>query len=225
MLRVVRRRNIERGDNPGGARRIADRFSWWDNHIMSLQIEPLAIPDVILVTPPIYRDARGFFSETFNGAALASAGIDAQFVQDNHSLSRSKGVIRGLHYQIAPRAQGKLVRVVRGAIFDVAVDIRRGSPHFGQHVSATLSAENWSQLWIPIGFAHGFCTLEPDTEVIYKVTEFYAPECDRGIAFDDPNLAIAWPVSADQATLSEKDREQPKLAQLDEQFAFDAASR
>jgi dTDP-4-dehydrorhamnose 3,5-epimerase len=192
---------------------------------MSLQVKPLAIPDIKLVTPPIYRDARGFFSETFNSAALATAGIDAQFVQDNHSLSRTKGVIRGLHYQIAPRAQGKLVRVVRGAIFDVAVDIRRGSPHFGQHVSATLTAENWSQLWIPVGFAHGFCTLEPDTEVIYKVTEFYAPECDRGIAFDDPKLAIAWPILADRATLSENDRKQPNLAQLDEQFAFDAASR
>jgi dTDP-4-dehydrorhamnose 3,5-epimerase len=187
---------------------------------MALHVESLAIPDVKVITPPIFRDARGFFSEIYNASALASAGIDAKFVQDNQSLSRAKGVIRGLHYQVEPHAQGKLVRVVRGAIFDVAVDIRRGSPYYGQHVSITLSAENWSQLWIPIGFAHGFCTLEPDTEVIYKVTEFYAPECDRGIAFNDPALGIAWPILADEMTLSEKDAKLPYLAELEEQFAF-----
>jgi dTDP-4-dehydrorhamnose 3,5-epimerase len=187
---------------------------------MALHVEALSIPEVKIMTPPIFRDDRGFFSETYNAAALASAGINATFVQDNQSLSRAKGVIRGLHYQVAPRAQGKLVRVVRGAIFDVAVDIRRGSPHFGQHVTVTLSAENWSQVWIPAGFAHGFCTLEPDTEVIYKVTDYYAPECDRGIAFDDPALGIAWPVPANEATLSDKDRKHPTLAELDEQFAF-----
>jgi dTDP-4-dehydrorhamnose 3,5-epimerase len=187
---------------------------------MALHVEALSIPEVKLITPPIFRDDRGFFSEIYNKDALSSAGVDAHFVQDNQSLSRARGVIRGLHYQLAPRAQGKLVRVVRGAIFDVAVDIRRGSPHFGQHVTVTLSAENWSQLWIPAGFAHGFCTLEPDTEVIYKVTDYYAPECDRGIAFDDPALGIAWPVSSHEATLSEKDRKHPTLAELDEQFAF-----
>lgn len=187
---------------------------------MSLQVEPLRIPDVKLITPEIFRDSRGFFSETFNGAALSSQGIDAHFVQDNQSLSRAKGVIRGLHYQVAPRAQGKLVRVIRGAIFDVAVDIRRGSPHFGQHVAVTLSVGNWSQLWIPAGFAHGFCTLEPDTEVIYKVTEYYAPECDRGIAFNDPALGISWPIPINEATLSERDLKHPMLAELDEQFVF-----
>jgi dTDP-4-dehydrorhamnose 3,5-epimerase len=187
---------------------------------MTFLLESLGIPQVKMIKPPIFRDERGFFSETYNSAALSSVGIDANFVQDNHSFSRAKGVIRGLHYQVAPREQGKLVRVVRGSIFDVAVDIRQGSPHFGQHVAVTLSAENWSQLWIPVGFAHGFCTLEPDTEVIYKVTDFYAPECDRGIAFDDPALGIAWPVSADAALLSEKDRKHPTLAELDKQFVF-----
>jgi dTDP-4-dehydrorhamnose 3,5-epimerase len=184
-------------------------------------IEKLEIPAVIRITPKIFRDARGFFSETYNAAALASAGIGAAFVQDNHSLSRAKGVVRGLHFQTAPKAQGKLVRVTRGAIFDVAVDIRHGSPTFGKHVTAVLSAENWAQLWVPPGFAHGFCTLEPDTEVVYKVTELYAPECDRGLAWNDPALAIAWPVSEADAVLSDKDRQHPRLADLPEYFSFD----
>lgn len=189
---------------------------------MPLDVKPLAISEVKLVTPPIFRDARGFFSETYNQAALAAAGIDAVFVQDNQSLSRARGVIRGLHYQLEPHAQGKLVRVVRGSILDVAVDIRHGSPTFGRHVSAVLSAENWAQLWVPAGFAHGFCTLEPDTEVIYKVTDLYAPECDRGIAFDDPALAIAWPVAAGEAVLSDKDRRHPRLADLPPPFTYRA---
>lgn len=187
---------------------------------MLLHVESLSIPDVKLVTPPIFRDDRGFFSETHNAAAFASAGIHADFVQDNQSLSRSKGVIRGLHFQIKPRAQGKLVRVIRGAILDIAVDVRKGSPHFGEHVAVTLSAENWAQLWIPVGFAHGFCTLEPDTEVIYKVTGYYSPECDRGIAYDDPALGIVWPVPSSEAILSEKDRNQPRLADMDAPFEF-----
>ena len=178
---------------------------------MAVRVVSLAIPEVKLVTPPIYRDERGFFSETYNSDALAEAGIDAVFVQDNQSLSRAKGVLRGLHFQIEPQAQGKLVRVVRGAIFDVAVDIRPGSPTFGQHVTAILSAANWSQLWIPVGFAHGFCTLEPDTEVVYKVTAPYAPASERGIAFDDADLAIAWPVARGEAILSEKDSRLPRL--------------
>ncbi len=146
-----------------------------------MRIEALALQEVKLLTPKIFRDERGFFSETYNRKALVAVGIDRTFVQDNQSLSRTKGVLRGLHFQIAPHPQGKLVRVTRGAIFDVAVDIRQGSPSFGRHVSAMLSADNWSQLWVPEGFAHGFCTLEPDTEVIYKVTDFYAPECERGL--------------------------------------------
>ena len=186
-------------------------------------VTPLEIPAVLLVTPRIFRDERGFFSETYNRKALAESGLDAEFVQDNHSLSRTRGVVRGLHFQVAPRAQGKLVRVTRGAIFDVAVDIRVGSPTYGRHVAAVLSADSWTQIWLPVGFAHGFCTLEPDTEVIYKVTDYYAPECDRGIAWDDPDLAIDWPVDPETAVLSDKDRRHPRLAELPPQFAYDAA--
>jgi dTDP-4-dehydrorhamnose 3,5-epimerase len=190
--------------------------------LMPVAVQPLAIADVKLVTPAIMRDARGFFSETYSRAALAEAGIDAEFVQDNQSLSRAAGVVRGLHYQLEPHAQGKLVRVVRGAIFDVAVDIRQGSPTFGQHVASLLSAENWSQLWVPAGFAHGFCTLEPDTEVIYKVTAYYAPQSDRGIAYDDPDLGIRWPVVPGQAVLSPKDQRHPRLRDLPAQFTWRA---
>lgn len=189
---------------------------------MPLEVQALAIAEVKLIAPAIVRDDRGFFSETYSRKALAAAGIDAEFVQDNHSLSRAKGVVRGLHFQADPHPQGKLVRVVRGAIFDVAVDIRRGSPTFGRHVSAHLSADNWQQLWVPIGFAHGFCTLEPDTEVIYKVTDLYAPASDAGIAWDDPDLGIAWPVAASQAMLSEKDRRLPRLRDLPALFSYRA---
>jgi dTDP-4-dehydrorhamnose 3,5-epimerase len=185
-----------------------------------VEVRPLAISDVKVITPSIFKDERGFFSETYSRRALAEVGIDADFVQDNHSLSRTRGVLRGLHFQTEPFAQGKLVRVLRGAIFDVAVDIRRGSPSFGKHVSCVLSAENWSQMWIPAGFAHGFCTLEPDTEVIYKVTAFYAPQCDKGIAFDDPDLGIAWPIPGGEVVLSEKDRHHPRLRDLPAQFTY-----
>jgi len=133
-------------------------------------------------------------------------------VQDNHSLSRDRGVVRGLHCQVAPSVQGKLVRVVRGAIWDVAVDIRRGSPTYGRHAAAVLSAENWQQLWIPGGFLHGFCTLEPDTEVVYKVTADYDRAAERGVIFDDPDLALPWPIDPGSAVLSDKDRELPRLA-------------
>ena len=177
-----------------------------------MQITSLAIPDIKVITPNIFRDDRGFFSETFNVAALNKAGFDEVFVQDNHAMSTQVGVVRGLHFQIGSAAQGKLVRVVRGAIFDVAVDIRSGSPTFGQHVARKLSAENWEQLWVPVGFAHGYCTLEPDTEVIYKVTAFYDPVSERGIQFDDPALGIAWPVDRHKARLSAKDLENKPLA-------------
>jgi dTDP-4-dehydrorhamnose 3,5-epimerase len=185
-----------------------------------MQVEALAIYEVKLLTPAIFRDERGLFCETYNRKTLADAGIDCAFVQDNQSLSRAKGVLRGLHFQIAPHPQGKLVRVTRGAIFDVAVDIRRGSPTFGRHVTAILSADNWCQLWVPEGFAHGFCTLEPETEVIYKVTDFYAPQCDLGLAWDDPELGIAWPLSVTQAILSDKDRRHPRLRDLPPHFTY-----
>jgi dTDP-4-dehydrorhamnose 3,5-epimerase len=177
-------------------------------------VEPLAIPDVKRIVPKVLADPRGTFAETYSRRALAAAGIDAEFVQDNHSVSKAKGVVRGLHFQLPPHAQGKLVRVVRGAILDVALDLRQGSPTYGRHVSELLSAENGVQLWVPPGFAHGLCTLEPDTEVIYKLTAYYAPDCDRGLQWDDPALAIAWPVAVAEAILSDRDRAHPTLAEL-----------
>jgi dTDP-4-dehydrorhamnose 3,5-epimerase len=185
-----------------------------------MQIKRLPIPEIKLVTPKIFKDARGFFSETWSARELAEVGITAQFVQDNHSQSCARGVIRGLHFQSTPHAQGKLIRVIRGAIFDVAVDIRHGSPTFGRYVSAVLSAENWSQIWVPVGFAHGFCTLEDDTEVIYKVTDYYAPDCDCGLAWDDPDLGIDWPVAPTEAILSDKDRRHPRLKELRSPFCM-----
>lgn len=185
-----------------------------------MEVTDLALSGIKLIKPKIFRDGRGFFSETFNARALAVVGITATFVQDNHSLSRQKGVVRGLHFQAPPHAQGKLVRVSRGSIFDVAVDIRVGSPTYGRHVSAVLSAANWQQIWIPEGFAHGFCTLETDTEVLYKVTDTYAPECDRGLKWDDAALAIAWPVAPSAAILSPKDTQHPPLVDLRSGFVI-----
>ncbi|WP_422732923.1 dTDP-4-dehydrorhamnose 3,5-epimerase [Microbaculum marinum] len=160
------------------------------------------------------RDTRG------DGGRAEAAGVGEPFVQDNHSLSGQAGVIRGLHFQAPPHAQGKLVRVSRGAILDVAVDIRTGSPTYGRHVARELSAENWLQLWVPPGFAHGFCTLVPDTEVQYKVTAYYAPDHDHGLAFDDPALGIDWPVDAADAILSDKDRRHPALSDLPAHFSY-----
>lgn len=177
-----------------------------------------AIPEVRIVKPRRFGDHRGFFSETYNSKAMAEAGIGATFVQDNHSLSATKGTIRGLHFQIPPFAQDKLIRVVRGSILDVAVDIRRQSPTFGQHVAVVISAEEWNQLFIPVGFAHGFCTLEPDTEVIYKVSAFYSAEHDRGILWNDPDLHIDWPVSSGTGVLSDKDKLHPRLKDLPAYF-------
>jgi dTDP-4-dehydrorhamnose 3,5-epimerase len=178
------------------------------------------VRDVALVTPRRIGDARGFFSETYRLDLLAKSGVNAAFVQDNHVYSAERGVLRGLHFQLEPRAQGKLVRCARGSILDVAVDIREGSPTYKRHVAVVLSAENWRQLWVPAGFAHGYLTLESNCEVIYKVTDYYAPECDRGIAWDDPDLAIDWGMAGSELILSDKDRRQPRLAEVAPLFKY-----
>jgi dTDP-4-dehydrorhamnose 3,5-epimerase len=177
-------------------------------------VEETALAGVKIITPRKQGDHRGFFSETHNQRVFEQAGIALQFVQDNHSLSAEVGTIRGLHFQSPPFAQDKLVRVIRGAILDVVVDIRASSPTFGKHVTVELSAENWRQLLVPTGFAHGFCTLETDTEVLYKVTNYYSATSDLGLAWDDPALGIVWPVAPDQAILSNKDRTHPLLKDL-----------
>ena len=190
---------------------------------LSMDIVSLDIPDVKLITPRRFGDNRGFFSETWNRAAFSEAGIEADFVQDNHSLSAMAGTLRGLHFQIPPFAQAKLVRVSRGAVFDVAVDIRKGSPTYGQWVGAELSAENWAQMYVPKGFAHGFVTLLPDTEVQYKVDAPYAPAHDRGIAWDDSDIAVAWPLEGRAPVLSGKDAALPKLADIPAPFTMETA--
>jgi dTDP-4-dehydrorhamnose 3,5-epimerase len=183
-----------------------------------MQLIETEIPAVKVLVPKKFADQRGFFSEIYGRKALAELGIACDFVQDNHSLSVEQGVVRGLHYQIAPMAQDKLIRVPRGAIVDVAVDIRRGSPTFGRHVSAVLSSENWNQMFVPAGFAHGFATLEPNTEVIYKVSHYYSPAHERGIRWDDPALGIDWRITAGQAILSNRDREHPLFKQATDLF-------
>lgn len=183
-----------------------------------MQVTETKIPDVKIFTPKKHGDHRGFFSETYNAKTFADLGVELVFVQDNHSLSAEKNVLRGLHFQLPPYAQDKLVRCIRGAILDVAVDIRKSSPTYGQHVAAEISAENWAQILVPKGFAHGFVTLEPNTEVIYKVTDYYAPDHDRGILWSDPALQIDWPVDEGRVILSDKDKAQPLLADLEEGF-------
>lgn len=182
---------------------------------MSFDIRPLALEGVLEIRPRKFGDDRGFFSETWSAQRFSEAGLELQFVQDNHSFSAARGVLRGLHYQLPPYAQDKLVRVVKGAIFDVAVDIRKGSPTFGRWCALRLSEADWNQLLVPKGFAHGFLTLEPNTEVIYKVTNPYSPPHDRSIRFDDADIGIAWPLPAEQVQLSDKDRTAPFLAQAD----------
>ena len=172
-----------------------------------------ALDGVVILTPRKFEDSRGFLSESYNKRTLAGLGIEVDFVQDIHSRSVHAGTVRGLHFQTPPFAQTKLVRVVRGRILDVAVDLRRNSPTFKQHVAVELSADAWNQLLIPAGFAHGLLTLEPETEVNYKVSDFYSPEHDRGILWTDPDINIPWPIDPAQATLSPKDTVLPSLAQ------------
>ena len=179
---------------------------------MELLNEP--IPGVLELRSRVFEDSRGSFSETFSRRTMAGFGIDLEFCQDNESFSSSSGTVRGLHLQVEPHAQGKLVRVVHGAIFDVAVDIRPDSPTFGQHTSVDLKAGDNRALWIPAGFAHGFCTLADETVVSYKATDFYAPDCERSIRFDDPDLGIDWPVDSADAVLSDKDAAAPSFAEF-----------
>ena len=180
-----------------------------------MKITPLAIPEVMLVEPKVFGDARGFFLESFRQDLFdAATGTRHEFVQDNHSRS-TRGVLRGLHYQLPPHAQGKLVRVITGAVFDVAVDVRRSSPTFGQWVGAELTAENHRQLWIPPGFAHGFLVLSETADFVYKTTAYYAPQSDRGILWNDSDIGIAWPELGTKLSLSDKDRQQPALRQAE----------
>lgn len=185
---------------------------------MGLDIRPLGLDGVVEIRPRKFGDDRGFFSETWNAEAMAEAGLDLPFVQDNHSYSAARGVLRGLHFQLPPAAQDKLVRVTRGAIFDVAVDIRRGSASFGRWVGLVVSAEEWNQILVPRGFAHGFVTLEEHTEVQYKVTAPYRPDLDRAIRFDDPAIGIEWPIAADAVRLSAKDAAAPLLQDVETGF-------
>jgi dTDP-4-dehydrorhamnose 3,5-epimerase len=185
---------------------------------MGLQVVSLRIPEVKLIKPVKHGDDRGFFSETYNKAAFTEAGIILDFVQDNHSFSAAPATLRGLHYQGHPFSQDKLVRVPRGRALDVAVDIRRQSPTFGQWVSAELSADNWTQILVPVGFAHGICTLEPDTEIIYKVTNVYSPQNDFGIRWNDPGLNIDWPFAEKELVLSAKDKQQPLFKDVQNWF-------
>ena len=185
-----------------------------------MQIEQTALPGVVILTPRRFGDDRGWFSETWNAARMAEAGWDIAFVQDNHSMSGPVGTLRGLHYQRPPHAQAKLVRCTRGAIFDVAVDIRRGSPTYGKWVGVELTASNGKQLFVPTGFLHGFVTRLPDTEVQYKCSDLYAPDCDGGIRWDDPTIDIDWGIDS-QPVLSPKDKDAALLADLDSPFVWE----
>ncbi len=183
-----------------------------------MKIIETAISDVKVLVPQRRADERGFLSETWSRRALEASGLDLSFVQDNHTLSKRRGTVRGLHYQVEPFAQDKLVRVISGAVLDVAVDLRRSSPHFGRHVAVEISADNWSQVLVPRGFAHGFCTLAPATQVLYKVTSHYSPQHDRGLLWSDPELGIDWPVSEEDAVVSDRDRSWPRLSELADVF-------
>ena len=190
-----------------------------------LQVVALSIPDVKSIVASRHADARGFISETFSRRDLAATGIEFDGVQDNRSVSLLKGTVRGLHFQLPLFTQAKLVRVSRGSIFDVAVDLRRGSPTYGRHVSLVLNAEDGGQMFVPKGFAHGFCTLEPDTEVLYKVDNYYSKQHEAGIRWNDPALAIRWPVSATEALVSDRDGALPLLKDSNSAFVFENRTR
>lgn len=183
-----------------------------------MKIEETGIAGLLVITPARFGDARGFFSESYNKARMAEAGITTEFVQDNHSLSEQVGTVRGLHFQSPPHAQAKLVRCGRGCLFDVAVDIRKGSPTFGHWFGVELTFENGKQLLIPEGFLHGFVTRAPNTEIIYKCSDYYAPECDGAVRFDDPEIGVDWAMDGATAILSDKDRDAPLLRDLDNPF-------
>src|ERR1043165_158456 len=183
----------------------------------------LGLPGVVLLRPRVFQDARGSFAETYNEKAFAEAGITATFVQDNQSLSAARGTVRGLHFQLPPAAQAKLVRVLHGSVYDVAIDLRVGSPTYGQSAAATLTAGGGEQIFVPRGFAHAFCPLEPDTWVAYKVDEFYAPASDSGLIWKDPILAIDWPVAAGEAVLSDKDKTHGRFADFKSPFTYEGA--
>lgn len=176
-----------------------------------MRVEETAISGVLVITPERHADARGFFSETYRRDVLKAHGVEIDWVQDNHVHSAGRGVVRALHFQVPPAAQAKLIRVTRGAIYDVALDLRKDSGSYGRHIAVELSAENWRQLLVPAGFAHGYCTLVEDSEVLYKVDAPYAPETERGLLWNDPDLAIAWPISAQEAQLHARDRLWPRL--------------
>lgn len=184
-----------------------------------MYISELPLAEIKVLCPRKHGDSRGLFSEVYNKRTFAESGVEIDFVQDNHSFSVERGTVRGLHFQPPPVAQYKLVRVVRGSVFDVAVDLRRCSATYGRHVSVVLSAEAWNQVLIPIGFAHGFMTLEPNTEVVYKVSNYYSPDHDMGLLWNDPALGIQWPLPAEEAVLSDKDRGHPRLAELETPFS------
>ncbi len=186
----------------------------------AMEVIPQPISGVLVLRPKRFGDARGYFTESYNRRTLEAAGLKFDFLQDNVSLSAQPGTVRGLHFQSPPSAQTKLLNVLQGAIVDVVVDIRHGSPTFGKHVAVTLTAHNGLQLLVPRGFAHGFCTLVPDTMVQYKVDNYYDPKCDGGLLWNDPALGIAWPVSAENAVLAKKDNEHPKLADLPAYFTL-----
>ncbi|MEO0378637.1 MAG: dTDP-4-dehydrorhamnose 3,5-epimerase [Pseudomonadota bacterium] len=186
-----------------------------------MKIEPTALAGVYLLTPKRFGDERGFFSESWNKNVMAQNGLDIDWVQDNHSLSTQPGTVRGLHFQSPPHAQAKLVRCGRGALFDVAVDIRKGSPTYGQWVGYELSFENAQQLLIPAGFLHGFVTRALDTEVVYKCSDFYAPDCDGAVRFDCPTIGIDWGLQGVDPVLSDKDMAAPALADFDSPFVYE----